>query len=201
MSFWYQNEVDNWVFDLGGDDRAMILPRADQPGFRLIWYRQSEVDGQWFQAISDEKVATWGYFDTIDEAKEFVATVKPVLEATVKNDERDGIPARLTSEQARQVLDQMRESDNAKFRDIAVIATWLLEQPWTFCDGDGIEEFDAIEAVKSLIQAQTDAGLGTFVLDGLKAYIESMQQVKSMPTLAPKLGRVWKYGSGPWAAS
>lgn len=96
---------------------------------------------------------------------------------------------------------QMRESDNAKFRDIAVIATWLLEQPWTFCDGDGIEEFDAIEAVKSLIQAQTDAGLGTFVLDGLKAYIESMQQVKSMPTLAPKLGRVWKYGSGPWAAS
>lgn len=93
----------------------------------------------------------------------------------------------------------MRGSDNVKLLDIGVIATWLLEQPWTFCDGDGIEEFDAIEAAKSLIQAQTDAGLGTFVLSELHAFIDgiktSIRNGEPKPTLAPARGRVWKYVS------
>jgi len=58
----------------------------------------------------------------------------------------------LTAEQ----LDQMIASDNVRMRDLGVIAKWLAEH----FDNVG----DPILAARSLIKAQTAAGLGTFVV-------------------------------------
>ncbi len=79
----------------------------------------------------------------------------------------------MTPEQRADVLAQMRESDDVKLRDIGVIAGWLVE----LMEHHGLDDMgiDAIEAAKSLIRAQSEAGLATFVVADLTAFIGGLR--------------------------
>ena len=68
-----------------------------------------------------------------------------------------------------ETLEWMRNSEKVRLRDIGVIASVLVEQ----LDAHGLDDmgFDCVEVAKAIIKAQTEAGLGTFVLDEVREVV------------------------------
>jgi hypothetical protein len=94
-----------------------------------------------------------------------------------------------------EVIEWMRTSERVRQRDIGVIAKWLAENY-----GDSKDNF--VEAAKDLIKAQTEAGLGTFILDEHRQFVRDAirrgierRLGKSRQPLDPDDGVVWRYTS------
>lgn len=66
----------------------------------------------------------------------------------------------------------MLSSDSVRLLDVGAIAAVLVEADVR--DGDG-NVLDALDLAKRIIKAQTDAGLGTFVLAELRAFIDGIK--------------------------
>lgn len=93
-------------------------------------------------------------------------------------------------------LDWLRGSDSVRLIDVGTIAEVLRAND--VC-GPGGAYLDPIDLAKAIIAAQTEAGLGTFVLDSLRTHIKSIADrargKSPAPVLEPHPGRVWRYTS------
>ena len=94
-----------------------------------------------------------------------------------------------------EIIAFMTGSDSVRFLDVGTIAEVLREND---VQGPGGVYLDPIDLAKAIIAAQTEAGLGTFVLADLRRHIDTLiarRAAREQPRLEPETGRRWRYTS------